>query len=379
MASGDLNAAKLSFERAIESDPSHRSALSNLALLHEREGDLDAALRILEHLCTAYESDASFQHRRGQILLSMGRLADGWRDYARRLKSKAYKSWQYALQVPYWAGEDITGKHLVVWMDQGLGEQILTASLIPEMLKKTGAVTLACDPRLCPLFERSFPDVRVVSLEATRNKGEGLGQIDVQASISELGAYLRPELTSFPNPAPFLKPDMERVASFRKKLQDDESKPLVGLSWRSSNPLAGQEKSTDLIKQWSPILSCQGVRFVSLQYGETSQELYAALKETGAHIIKPELQSTVDVDGFAAFTAAMDLVISISNTSVHVAGALGVPTWALLPHAYGRPWYWFAEGETSPWYDSVKLYRSGGDWSPIFERVAKHLEQWISP
>ncbi len=203
----------------------------------------------------------------------MGRLKEGWSDYARRLKSKAYKSWQYALRVPYWAGKDISSKHLVVWMDQGLGEQILTASLIPEVLSRAGAVTLACDPRLCSLFERSFPGVRVVSLEATRNKGEALGQIDIQASISELGTCLRPVLTSFLDPSPFLIPDVEQVALLKQKLHGSESRPLVGVSWRSANPLAGQEKSTDLIKHWASVLSCHDVRFVSIQYGRQNRSL----------------------------------------------------------------------------------------------------------
>ena len=197
LADDDLAAAKAALLGAIDSDASHRSALSNLALVQEREGDLIASLDTLNRLCSVEGAEASLFHRRGQVLLSLGRLEEGWVDYARRLKSKAYKSWQYALRVPYWSGEDIGGQSLVVWTDQGLGEQILTASLLPDVINRADSVTLACDPRLITLFQRSFSSIEVVSLEATRNAGEGVGSVDIQASISELGAVLWPTLKSF--------------------------------------------------------------------------------------------------------------------------------------------------------------------------------------
>ena len=374
LAVDDLDAAKGAFFNALESDSTHRSALSNLALVHEREGDLDASLQVLERLCGAYENDASFVHRRGQVLLSLGRLSEGWEDYAQRLKNKTYKSWQYALRVPYWAGEGLANKHMVVWTDQGLGEQILTASLLPDVLTRAKKVTLACDPRLCALFQRSFPSLAVVSLEATREKGRDIGPVDVQATLSELGAVLRPERNAFPNPEPFLKPDKDRTAYYRTQIKDGDA-PLVGISWRSKNPLAAKEKTTSLSEQWLPVLKTENIRFVSLQYGDSSDDLQA-LQSAGCTVVQPELDAVRDVDDFAALTAAMDLVISISNTTVHVSGGLGVPTWALLAHAYGRPWYWFAEGDTSPWYAGLNLFRSEGKWPPVFARVAHRLHQW---
>ncbi len=361
--------------KAIESDPFHRSALSNLALIHEREGNIEAALETLNKLCEQYENDASFIHRRGLILLSLGHLAEGWADYGRRLKSKAYKSWQYALRVPYWRGEDLSDKHLVVWTDQGLGEQILTTSLLPDVISKAQRVALACDPRLVPLFQRSFPDVDVVSLEATREKGKDIGPVDVQATLSELGAVLRPSVDKFPRSKPFLVANADRTSNFRKTLASDQDRRLVGISWRSENPMAGVEKSTSLTEHWKPVLDCADIRFVSLQYGDVQSEV-AAMHVNGCDLIDPMIDATHQFDDFAALTAAMDLVISTSNTTVHVAGGLGVPTWTVLPNAYGRPWYWFTEGDLSPWYDSLSLFRSQGDWLPIFQRVAKDLSDW---
>lgn len=375
--SQDLEAeAKPLFQKALQSDETNASALSNLALAYEREGDLSKALNTVDSLIKLNPSHANV-HRRGQLLLSMGRLEEGWSAYARRLKSPDYESWQFALGVPYWAGEDITDKHVLIWTDQGLGEQILTVSLLNDVIALAKTVTLACDPRLIPLFQRSWPDVTVVSLTALRDEKKAMAAVDVQATLSELGAALRRNLEAFPQPNPFLKAKPERTAALREQLKSGSSKPLIGLSWRSANPLAGEHKSTDLLEHWAPILSQSRFTFVALQYGDVADELEAVRKALEVTISTiPDMNFEQDVDGFAAAVAAMDGVVSISNTTVHVAGGLGVPVQALMPAAYGRPWYWFESGDTTPWYDGVVLYRSKGDWGDTVTGVAKSLSYW---
>lgn len=354
----DLTAAEEAFLTALQHQPDNSAALWNLALLKEKTADLSAALGLLDRIPTETAQTAQARHRRGQILLSLGRLEEGWADYAVRLKNLSYVSWQYALRVPYWSGEDLADKHLVVWADQGLGEQLLTASILGDAARLCGSITFACDPRLVTLLARSYPDVRIVPLTALKDRGPDLGQIDAQATLSELGAILRPDLNAFPPPTAFLKPDPARVAAFQDRLKA-EGQPLVGISWRSENALAGAEKSTSLKDHWSGLLQTEQVRFISLQYGETPQEIAAMGIEIQTI---PELDPTQDVDGFTALVAAMDAVVSTSNTTVHVSGGLGIPTLAILPKAYGRPWYWFDQGDTSPWYQNLALVRSSGDW-----------------
>jgi hypothetical protein len=160
-------------------------------------------------------------------------------------------------------------------------------------------------------------------------------------------------------------------------MRGEEGTALIGISWRSTNPLAGPEKSIALSPDWYPVLQQKGVRFVSLQYGDVTEELAEVQREAGIEILcDPSLDPTRDVDGFAALVAAMDLVISTSNTTVHVAGGMGIPTWILVPPAYGRPWYWFEKGETSPWYPGVRLLRSQGDWRALMTQAAENLAQW---
>lgn len=376
---GDTAGAEEAFTKAVQYEPNSPSGRWNLSLMAERVGDLRRAVALLSAQVDDGIDPLRARQRRGLIRLSQGDLALGWQDYASRLKSPAYVSWQDALPAPYWAGEDLADKHLVVWADQGLGEQILAAGMAREVRPRVGALTLACDPRLVSLFCRSFPDMTVVSLEAMRNGGREIGRADWQASLSELGAVLRPDMASFPKSEKYLNPDPARVERYRKalrKLNPDGS--LVGISWRSENPIVGNEKSTNLGQHWIELLTTPGVNFVSLQYGDTGSEIAAAQEGTGVRILEAsDLDPAQDVDGFAALVGAMDCVVSTSNTTVHVAGALGVPTVALIPQAYGRPWYWFETGETSPWYPSLTVLRSRGDWADLIKDAADRISQHV--
>lgn len=370
---GHTEEAEGAFRTALTHDPSNSAALWNLALLKEKAGALEAALDLLNQVPADTAETAQARHRRGQMLLSLGQLEEGWAEYAARLRNRSYVSWQYALRVPYWSGEDLAGKHMVVWADQGLGEQILTASLLPDVATYCGRLTFACDPRLVPLLGRSFPGIQVVPLTLLKDGGPDLGPIDAQATLSELGAVLRPSHDAFPTAHAFLKPDPSRVSGFRQHLRAGDG-PLIGISWRSENTLAGHEKSTNLADHWKSLLEIPSVRFVSLQYGDTECEIAQASDCFGVDIITvPDLNPMQDVDGFAALVAAMDTAISTSNTTVHVAGGLGIEAYAILPQAYGRPWYWFDKGETSPWYQNLTLLRSQGNWGVVAAEAADKL------
>jgi hypothetical protein len=375
-ADGDEKAARVWFDRPVDADSGSLAALSNLALLEEKACHLDAAIRLLKQVQGTPQDEARAHHRSGLLLLAQSMFAEGWPAYAARLKTKAYVSWQHLVEAPYWSGEDLSAKHLLVWTDQGLGEQILTAGFFPELVSLAEQVTIACDPRLVPLFKRCFAGMTVMSLNDLKDDTATRSAIGVQATISELGAQLRSAPDRFPAAGPYLLPDPVRVAALRARLSEQaDGKPLVGISWRSANPLAGDAKSTSLAEHWGGVLKRDDVRFVSLQYGDTADEL-AAFEQTAAVSILRigELDMTRDVDGFAALTAAMDAVLSTSNTTVHVAGALGKRVTAILPPAYVRPWYWFDRGDTSLWYPAVKLVRSDGDWRAAVQVAAETLD-----
>jgi len=201
---------------------------------------------------------------------------------------------------------------------------------------------------------------------------------DFQASLSQLGLYLRPTAASFPKPHKYLEADAAQVAEFRQRYKQDSTDRIVGIAWHSANPQAGAEKSTPLTA-WADILRTPGYRFVSLQYGEHAQAHKHLRAATGlALIVDKTVDAKNDLARFAAQVAAMDLVISVSNTTVHFAGALGVPVWTLVPASVGRIWYWFLDRADSPWYQSMRLLRQERDvdWSPVLHAAAESLRRW---
>lgn len=141
------------------------------------------------------------------------------------------------------------------------------------------------------------------------------------------------------------------------------------LGWLKSQNLAS----------WATILQTPGVTFVNLQYGDRKADLTRAKEQLGVDILHDDtVDPLVDMDAFAAQVAAMDLVISVSNTTVHTAGALGVPTWVLTATGRGRLWYWFRGQTVSPWYPSVRFLtqEAAGDWMPVLNRCATDLAAW---
>ncbi|MSO98146.1 MAG: tetratricopeptide repeat protein [Rhodospirillaceae bacterium] len=374
---GDLGAAQKSFEAALALQPAAVEPWRNLALVNEWCGRPDAALDAHDHLVTLRPDDAAAKQKRGVTRLSHGKLVEGWADYRARFVNPAHKGWHGGIPKPMWDGAaSLADKGILVWSDQGLGDQILVASLLPDVKAAAKHVVFACEPRLIPLMQRSFPKVRVVSLLDVPYGRVDLADVDVQASISELGPAFRPAIERFPSHAGCLKADAAKVAQLKSRYAAlPGAGPIVGLSWHSTNELAGGNKSVAL-DQWTPILRTPGVRFVCLQYGDVAAEVRDTLAKLDVTIfVDPAVDAIKDVDLFAAQVAAMDAVISTSNTTVHMAAALNVPTFCLTPRVEGRPWYWFVGREVSPWYPSVRhiWQTKRRHWSDVIEVTAQAL------
>jgi ADP-heptose:LPS heptosyltransferase len=225
---------------------------------------------------------------------------------------------------------------------------------------------------MLPLFQRSFPAVEVMTAEAAVADLVGL-RVDWQASLSHLGLQLRRDFSSFADTRPFLKADPERTAELRARYRAQAGdRPLVGIAWHSANPEAASYKSATL-KDFTRVLANGNVQCVSLQYGEVDKSL-GSVRAIAAHPVINDraVNPLTDMDLFAAQVAAMDRVISVSNTTVHVAGALGMPCLTLVPASYGRTWYWFLGREESPWYPSMRLVRQAKaeSWAAVIARAA---------
>jgi ADP-heptose:LPS heptosyltransferase len=262
-----------------------------------------------------------------------------------------------------------------LWGEQGIGDQIIYGSMIGELLSTPLTVTLEVDQRLVPVYRRSFPGFSVVPQQ--RSPTANPDTYDRQAPLASLGRRLRPSFESFPRRA-FLKPDPPRVDEYRRRLAGGQA-AVVGVAWRSANREFGSFKSTDL-GDWLEILKVPHTRFVDLQYGDTASERESLERETGARIEHlPDLDLTEDLDGLAALCAACDLVVTVSNVTAHVAGAVGRPVWLIAPKGNGRFWYWFRNRSDSPWYPAMRIFDQvlAGSWRETLNAVARELAAFV--
>jgi hypothetical protein len=372
--------------RAMALAPNDCVVLAGRGILREQAGDYQGALADYRAALTAetHRSDdavADAEQKLGLLLLSLGRLADGWPLYRARMQTgiQDTRGDTYRRLLPEWDGTIRPGQRILVWGEQGIGDQVIYAQMLPELAARGMVPIGACDARLAPLLRRSFPGIEIAAMNAGNDKGLA-AQADVQAGIGALGAVLRPTLADFPPAKPYLVADPALVADFRSRYRGMGRRHVVGLTWRSRNTTVGDFKSVPLTA-WAPILNRKDVLFVDLQYGDTADERRAVAERLGVDILHDDsVDQLVDIDRYAAQAAAMDLVIGSSNSGLHIAAALGRPCWALLPAGAGRLWYWFLEGDRSPWYADLRLFRQapslGSDWTAVIEGVAAALQRW---
>ena len=407
-----IEPAVASFQCAIELDPNFAKAHSNLGVVLQRLGLIDdavvayqRALTIAPSLAKVHTNLATILHKRNMLdeaivkhkdalaldpddpevhlqysetLLYTGHLAGGWAEYEWRWKQPEFKSPRASFPAPSWDGADPSGRTVLVWAEQGVGDEIMFASMLPDLIALGAHVILECDSRMVPLFERSTPAIECLprsdppSQEATRD------DIDFQVSCGSLGQWFREDFESFPDRQVYLVADGDLRSAIRARYGAGDGTILVGIAWYSKNVEIGTEKSMAL-SDWRGILITPGVRFVDLQYGDTAAERAGVETETGVRILHDDaVDQMANLDAFAAQVAAMDLVITISNTTAHMAGALGVPVWILLSAV--PMWRWFQGCENSPWYPSARLFRQAqaGEWVPAINSVVaalrRHLE-----
>jgi len=370
---GALPAALGLHDTALRYDPRNDNALVNRAAAKRFAGDFEGALSDYAAALEIRPYHPPAMASRALTLLTLGRYAEAWPHYRARIKAQA-GAVDLAADKP-WDGGPITGKKILVWAEYGLGDEILFASLIPELLREAAHCSLVCAPRLVPLFSRSFPGLKVLPAGTVLTD-----TYDVRMPLTDLAQVLRPTLSVFPRHNGYLKVDEARASALRARYRQKENAPVIGISWRSAAGPTGRFKSADLAL-WTNILRTPDVSFVSLQYGDTRADIDSAIAASGASIlIDPEIDPSADLDAFAAQVAAMDLIISVSNTTVHLAGALGRPTWVLTPTGPGMHWYWLHSGNETPWYPSLRLFRQTTpmDWSAPLDAIAMQLRDEVA-
>ncbi len=359
------------FRMALQLAPDDQEAQINLGVTLKELGRLDEALKWYDQLLIGNPGISAAHFNRSLVLLQQGNFARGWDEYEWRWDHGrcTKKSCQRM-----WDGSNLAGCSIFVLAEQGIGDEIMFASCLPDLLERTPKCIVECDHRLVPLFARSFPTATVVAKGDERKTPSPALQTDVQIPIGSLPRYSRRCLNDFPNRKSFLLADSDQLAIWHNRLSELGEGLKIGISWRGGKEPDVRRKRSTTLEQWSPILTLPGVHFVNLQYGDCSEELKWSGRQLNVNIHHwADADPLKNLDGLAAQIAALDLVISVDNATVHLAGALGRPVLVLLPFA--GDWRWMQERNDTPWYPTVRLMRQPrpGDWTTLFEHLKEFL------
>jgi predicted TPR repeat methyltransferase len=371
-----------SLKRALRLQPRYTDALSLTGVVLQAMGDTPSALKYYDAALRINPNAADAHYNKGLALLTAGEFTDAWEHYEWRLR------WDVTVRVgqsrsvdrvaPDWDGKP-TSKPILVIPEQGLGDQILYAGMLADLQAIAPGSTVCLEPRLLPLFERSFEKLNFSSpYDIDVEQCIKDGSFSAQIHIGSLGKYFRADATGLRRVnTPYLKADPVKTIHLRGRL----AKPgriVCGISWRSKNANIGADKSLSL-ETLAPALTAKGVDFVDLQYGDTAEERYRLKQAHGVDVQHlDDVDNTNDLDSLAALISACDIVITISNATAHIAGALGKPTIVMLSNLPTPLWYWPKNGIDTQWYPSTVLARQNqlGNWREVVSAVKTTLVEF---
>ena len=299
----------------------------------------------------------------GLITLQMGDFKRGWEGYEARWESDAFKSPKLKTKLPRW--EPNKGyQSVLVWCEQGIGDQIIYGSLLPAMQKITPKVTVVVDGRLVGLFRRGMPGIKFVSHEAKLKNSE----YDSHLPIGSLGSAFIHSFDDVPRSrvTNYLKANPENSAVIKRDLGLSDKDFVIGLSWASTAPRVGEHK-TIALSDLEPIFDLPNVKVVNLQYGKPKEQIAEFEQRTGKKLHQSFVNTFFDLEGVASTIDLCDVVVACSNANVHIAGAMGKET---LVFDANKLWYWNCkDGNRSTWYPSVRLFPRKNMLAPWDDQV----------
>ena len=358
-------------------DGADAELLNNLGIVLQDLGRLDEAIaRYTTAIALKPDFALAIWHRSLAYLLRHD-FARGWPDYELRLVSEDQP--RRPLEFPRWSGGALEGKRLLVYAEQGLGDEIMFSSCVPDAITACGHCVIECSPKLATLFERSFPAATVYAARPDKTIPETViaSGIDVQCPMGSLPLNFRRTGAAFPRHQGYLHADPERVAAWRTRLAALGDGLKVGISWQGGTHKSRRPVRSMPLAQWSPLLRSAGVHFVDLQYTDCGAELDALHAATGVRVHSWE-ESRADYEHTAALVATLDLVISVCTAVIHLGGALGRPVWVMAP--FSPEWRYGIAGEEMPWYPSVRVFRQPAysDWDAVISHVTQSLHAFAA-
>jgi tetratricopeptide (TPR) repeat protein len=391
-AKGDAANAMIFFDEALRLDPTFAKARYNRGNTWLEFADFDAALVDCEAAMSGAAGPsemAMMRLARSTMLLSAGRVGEGWDAYEARLDPMFADVTHFMCDKPRWSPEaDLAGKSLLVFGEQGLGDEVMFANYLPDLIEALGPdgrLTLALESRLVPLFQRSFPSVRVGPHATYKLDGHTVRaahfakddpSIELWAPIASPLRRFRRSVGAFPDHKAYLTPDPRRVAHWRRQLASLQGRK-VGVLWKSLKLDGARLREFSPFEQWRPVLETPGVSFVNLQYGECAAELAQARETMGLDIWQPPgIDLKDDLDDVAALACALDLIVAPPNATSNIGAACGALAWFIT-----TPTGWPRLGQGRyPWYPQSRVFITErfGQWHAVMRETADALRAWAA-
>ena len=357
------------FMKAKELQPDHQNSYYNLALIKKEQGLDEEAVELLLKVLDINPEHGEANYLNFLIIIRLGFFREGWKYCEYRWKVSPGKDvvWPFE-DKPLWSGEE--GKRVALWREQGIGDDIIFLSLVSEVQEMSSSLSVYVDPRLHSLCRRAMPEINFVK------DIEELQEVDsdYHLPLGSVPGLIRNDIRDFDRTVTgYFKADPQRVEAIRNELQLD-GKAVIGVSWKSFESLNHTKKSIHL-RDMERIFTGLDVVLVNLQYGDVDEEIREFKEATGIDVLQcASVDNREDLDGLAALIEVCDIVVSITNVTVHMAGALAKETWVLLP--YVANFWWLIERTDSVWYPSSTLYRQPAldDWDSVYASIRKDLE-----
>ena len=379
MAIGKMNEALYCFETALQLDPNNLMALGNTATIYEKNGDSTRAISTLEK-CLLHTQNGSIQESEIKFKLSFshlysGNLKLGWEMFDEGFKPKNTRTRtpKRHFDVPQWRGEPIQEKRLLVWGEQGLGDELMFFRALPDVFEHCEHITIECMPRLVSMFQRSFPNchVRERSVDNSILLKPLYSDFDYHIPVGSLMRLYRNEISQFKKASPYIVVDPDLEIKFRQRLSEFKPKKLVGICWRSEKLAGDRNLNYTPISAWTPIFSVPGVQFINLQYGDCQEELDQVKAHFGVEVINwMDVNLKDDQESVAAIIKNLDVVVSAGTAVAQLTGAVGTHLKLFTP----RSWTLLGQNEY-PWATNVDVFISNPDQSVecLFPEIALSL------
>jgi len=354
------------FQKAKKISHTYFNTYINLALAYKHLGQYENAEKEYKQALKLNPNNYDLQFRISEIQLSNNNFLEGWKNYEKRWFSSDYKKpLKLNLKKPLWK-TDLGYKRLLVWAEQGIGDQILFSTILFELDQHFEKIYLYADARLEKLFNENFPNINFISNLDDFDEAS----IDYHLPLGSLGFYYRKNVHSFINNQKFFQ------INSNKKFPPKQKNFRCALSWQSTNPDTAKAKSINLL-DLQDILKLENIEFYSIQYTDVKNEIDEIYRKLDIQIKSiQDLDTKNDLYSVQQLIDSCDFTITVSNSNAHLSAIIGKPTFLLLNNGIGKLWYWDNElNNINLWYPSIFKFKqtTEGDWKKPIRAMSQAI------